>query len=329
MTVIDSSGGIVRQEQFPVIVDQDRLACSRDGRFAAIRYLRGGDYVDTKTWTFSQIRGSVLVSDSNGAFQQVLSDIPVRVPRPLGQSTMLAVSSSHLYLGTNDSAVVELYTLNGDSKGQAAVSVSRRRPTAQEYDLGIEAHLAVVFASFAERREHKDRFTRIPPPEFLPLYGPLVVDAAGTAWVVISWRITDIRVPSHLGDADRISRRPRLWQAPAPVQDVVNGYKDESHIGAPQKAFDQPQKKSAHGQPGKRRQHDLEKLVHMQTLRCDQSIQHTEKKAQGRKDSHGPGNDFDIEHGAASFRHVGLCFVVSRHEGPACRGRHVHHAHHA
>lgn len=186
MAVIDSSGRIVRQEPFPVVVDQDRLACSRDGRFAAIRYLRGGDHVDTKTWTFSQIRGSVLVSDSSGVFQQVVSDIPVRVPRPLGQSTMLALSSSHLYLGTNDSAVVELFAPNGEPRGQAAVSVSRRRPTAREYDLGIEAHLAVVFASFAERREHKGRFTQIPPPEFLPLYGSLVVDAADTAWVVIS-----------------------------------------------------------------------------------------------------------------------------------------------
>lgn len=207
LTVIDSSGGIVRQEQFPVIVDQDRLACSRDGRFAAIRYLRGGDHVDTKTWTFSQIRGSVLVSDATGAFQQVLSDIPVRVPRPLGQSTMLALSSSYLYLGTNDSAVVDLFTLSGDPMGQATVSVSRRRPTAEEYDLGIEAHLAVVFASFAERREHKDRFTRIPPPEFIPLYGPLVVDAVGTAWVVIS----------GLGEQTTRLQALNAGQAPGPI----------------------------------------------------------------------------------------------------------------
>lgn len=186
MAVIDSSGHIVRHEKFPVVVDQDRLACSRDGRFAAIRYLRGGDHVDVKTWTFSQIRGSVLISDSIGEFHQVLPDVPVRIPRPLGQSTVLALSSSQLFLGTNDSAVVELFARNGEPRGHATVSASRRRPTAREYDLGIEAHLAVVFASFAERREHKERFTQIPPPEFLPLYGSLIVDAVDTAWIVIS-----------------------------------------------------------------------------------------------------------------------------------------------
>ena len=186
MTVLDASGKMVRQERFPMEVYQDRIACNRNGRFAAIGNVRGGDHVDVKTWTFAPVRGSVSVSDPGGRFAEVLSDIPVRVPRPLGQTTTMALSSTHLYVGTNDSAVVDRFTLSGARAGRLPVHVSRQRPTARQYDMAIDAHLAFMFPSMAERREHKSRFTRIPPPEFRPLYGEVIADATGTAWVVIS-----------------------------------------------------------------------------------------------------------------------------------------------
>lgn len=186
MAVMGTSGVIVRQEKVAFPVYQDRLSCSRDGRFAAIGNVRGGGRVDVKTWTFSQVRGSVAVSDSEGQFAEVLSDIPVRVPRPLGQTTSLALVSRHLYVGTSDSAVVGRFTLSGAPAGQFAVEVSRRRPTTRQYDMAIDAQLAFVFPSMAERREHRSRFTRIPPPEFLPLYGALIADRTDMAWVVVS-----------------------------------------------------------------------------------------------------------------------------------------------
>ena len=186
MSVIDVEGHIVRQEEFPVPAYQDRMACSRSGRFAVISNIRGGDRVDVKTWTFSQVRGSVSISDASGLFSEVLTDVPVRVPRPLGQTTTLALSSTYLYIGTNDSAVVERLTLTGAPAGRLAVAVSRQAPTARQYDMAIDAHLAFVFPSMAERREHKSRFTRIPPPEFRPLYGAVIADHAGSAWVVVS-----------------------------------------------------------------------------------------------------------------------------------------------
>jgi hypothetical protein len=53
------------------------------------------------------------------------------------------------------------------------------------------------------------------------------------SWVVISCRMTDIGIPSPVGDTARVLSGPELWQTPVPIQGVVNGYKDKSHIGTP------------------------------------------------------------------------------------------------
>ncbi|NOT10099.1 MAG: hypothetical protein HOP28_18050 [Gemmatimonadales bacterium] len=186
LTVISPNGAIVRQGAFPIPLHDDRLACSKSGTFAAITNVRGGDQVDVKTWTFSQARGAVAVAQGGGPFRPVVDDIPVRVRRPLGQTTTLAVSSDHLFVGTKDSASVDRYTLGGQHVGRLPVDVALRKTTAREYDLAVEAQLAFHESSAVERREHKPLLARIPPPEFLPLYEELFVDALDSAWVVVS-----------------------------------------------------------------------------------------------------------------------------------------------
>lgn len=186
MTVLDATGTIVSTVPFPAVVDQHRVACSRTRQVATMRHQTGGDHVDVKTWIFSQARGSVLLGTMGGPFREILGDVPIKVPRPLGQSTFLALSTDRLYLGTNDSAAVGIFSHTGVRLGSAMLTARKQHPTARQYQLGIEAHLATIFASLAERREHGERFTRIPPPEFVPFHGAILVDATDTAWAVVS-----------------------------------------------------------------------------------------------------------------------------------------------
>ncbi len=91
-----------------------------------------------------------------------------------------------MFVGTKDSASVDRYTLDGRLIERLPVDVAPRKTTAREYDLAVEAQLAFVEPIVAERREHKSRLMQIPPPEFLPLYGGVLVDALDSAWVVVS-----------------------------------------------------------------------------------------------------------------------------------------------
>lgn len=74
----------------------------------------------------------------------------------------------------------------------------------------------------------------------------------------------------------------------------MNGHKHQSHVDAPEKAFDQAQEKSADRQPFEGRQNSLQKLVHVYAFGRNQPINDAENKTKRRKNSQRPGRDFYV-----------------------------------
>lgn len=104
--------------------------------------------------------------------------------RPLGLVTHISGGGHQFYLGTGDSAYVDVY----DSVGRQTATIEAadpRRPTTQaEYEHAIDARLASMPAGNVDRV--REMMLSVPMPAMLPAYQGLFADPVGAVWVVTS-----------------------------------------------------------------------------------------------------------------------------------------------
>lgn len=196
IVVLDAAGTVAR---YFAVGRSWQATCNRAGRVALV------------TWPSS--RNPITVNDVPKASADVVSSgggvtpfepvahIPVSrdffPPRPLDPVTAIALSADRLFVGTQDSAFVDVYTLDGTRLGALPTGVPRRPAAAAHFDAAVEA--LVQTAPQAALHESLRRQIRelVQQPEFLPPYGPLFTDPQGLLWVQTSFAgdsLTALRV---------------------------------------------------------------------------------------------------------------------------------------
>jgi hypothetical protein len=105
--------------------------------------------------------------------------------RPLGRLTDIAASNDRIYVGTADSAFVDVYDLTGRRLNSLAVGVGVRKATKTNYEHAIDGMVGVM-PTREMRESGRQQMLRIPPPEYLPAYSTVHTDPSGTLWVNVS-----------------------------------------------------------------------------------------------------------------------------------------------
>lgn len=218
MTVLDKTGIPARQYSFPV--DNSArpplaLSCSRNGAFAYQPIPSFKSHVGLDTLSLratapvllsTQERRLSEVADVNGGDMVMLHG--GIGPRPLGRATTLAIGRNLLYVGTADSAAVDVYDFNG-YKLQTLLFTGRRRASSERH--WLESVEKIVSGVRGEVQKYiRERLSELRRPTTLPSYAEIMLDPTERLWVslyVPGDTATDLVVigkDEHLGSTVRL-----------------------------------------------------------------------------------------------------------------------------
>lgn len=181
MTVLDSAGAVVRQ--FEVVKMPGSLDCSPDGVFVG-----NGPTASGRASIHARDSGPLMIWDRQGDVVKTFGDVARSELRPLGRVTAVAVSDSLIFVGTGDSAWVDVLDFKGNRVGGVAIGSTSRKPTSREYDLAIK-YQASVFRTQSDREQSEAMLRQwFPdPPDVMPPYTHLFVDPDEVLWAVTSF----------------------------------------------------------------------------------------------------------------------------------------------
>ncbi|HSW31503.1 MAG TPA: hypothetical protein VLH75_18600 [Longimicrobiales bacterium] len=183
MSVLDSAGTIVREYAPPR--NPTIFRCTRGGSFAVF----GQPVEETASLgeaLSTRLTAPLRFEDASGDSVGAVGNVPVWDNSILGKITQYALAEGRLYVGTVDSASLDVYGLEGGRLGTIPLSVEPRSAT----EANVEAWLDAQAEAYHEDRE-REMYKRImrnnsAVPEQLPLYTDLAVDPEGVLWVVLS-----------------------------------------------------------------------------------------------------------------------------------------------
>jgi hypothetical protein len=181
-TVFDAHGAVVRDFHLPG--RPGVLACSRAGILAVLE-VPPDMHPPDRDGRSPHFRASLKIVDREGQTLHQVGRVAAMESRPLGKVTSIAVTRDFLYVGTKDSAFVDVYRNSGSPFGTVAVKVDRRRPLRLHYERAVDA-LVQPLADRGYREQMKQLLLDIPMPTNLPPYSALLADPDGMLWVVTS-----------------------------------------------------------------------------------------------------------------------------------------------
>jgi hypothetical protein len=181
VSVIDSTGQISRS--YPYDTEGLEYTCTRQGTiawfgtvFATSMMSERGEAFHTPAW----------LGTTTGDTLRSFGPFKVWEHRPLGRTAKIAVAGDRVYVGTADSAFVDVYSTSGEKLATMAVGENKpRRPTERNYERAIE-ELLLMFHDREMRDANRTFAAKIPPPEQMPSYSGIFTDPAGTLWVNLS-----------------------------------------------------------------------------------------------------------------------------------------------
>jgi hypothetical protein len=176
MTVMDGAGTVARE--YP-LARAFQVACIRGGLFVLVRWPEHD--VITVNGVVKRAAPLMLV-DPAGTVIRAIATIPlyeaaVFPPLPLHPATSVAASRALVYVGTQDSAVVDAYTPDG--------RLAAALPQAD-----------------VRRRARQQIIEQTSMPDLLPPYADVFSDIEGLLWVQVSFpggSVTTLRAVSPLG----------------------------------------------------------------------------------------------------------------------------------
>lgn len=182
ITVIDAEGSVVTT--YPLPSDHSAappwlVDCSRDGRVAFLSAPANLGNI------FKKYRAPLFLADTRGRVTGGLGEVVAGEVRPLGGVTSIALTSDRTYVGTKDSAYVDVYSLDGRLLEAIAVGSPMRPPTPEHYEMAIDIQV-MGLGSVSDREELKEMMLGWPMPEFMPPYATLMTDPDGLLWIQIS-----------------------------------------------------------------------------------------------------------------------------------------------
>ena len=186
LTVLDAAGEVARTT--PIAGSPAVAACSGTGTLAAFAGERTTSRSGPEVWT-QRYAGPLWLLDAEGDTVRPLGEVPMGELRPLGRVTRLAMSNDRLYVGTADSAFVDVYSLDGQRQPALAVGIADRAPTRRDFERAVDA-MVRPYPDRGAREETRNMLLDIPIPERIPPYDGLFADPAGTLWVA-TWAAAD------------------------------------------------------------------------------------------------------------------------------------------
>jgi hypothetical protein len=181
MSVIDTAGRIVR-EYMPQ-PSAAVMSCTRSGRFAI--FSQPEDASARLSDVTARSSATLWIGDAYGDSLTVVGVLPLAENRTLGKITQFAITDQHLFVGTADSAFLDVYNLEGRHVSVLPILTSPRPATEQHYHRALDVALA-MFNDADYRDQLRTRMQRLPMPEFLPLYTGLIADTENVLWLTLS-----------------------------------------------------------------------------------------------------------------------------------------------
>lgn len=194
MSVVSSSGTVARRFRFAPGADPRgvtfSLSCARDGAIAVHGHpatLRPA----TRDEHVLRGMGALVIVDGDGKVIQRFPETasgewialrPGTAPRPLGKATTIALTNARLYVGTADSAAVEVYARDGRRLPVLRFPSDARASTRESYEGAVEATVAMAAAPV--RRAWRERLLAMAPPKQEPPYTAIRADSEGVLWVI-------------------------------------------------------------------------------------------------------------------------------------------------
>lgn len=180
MTVLSATGTFVRSYLLRG-APSALISCSLSGTIAVVQLPRS--LRANPAGVEPRYIGALWLMDTRGDTSKTLGDIPLGETRPLGRLTRLAITADRLFVGTAESAFVDVLDLNGRHLATVEVGGEPRRPTTRNRERAIDRMLGDWTSGREEARRYLQQF---PVPEGLPPYTELLADPAGGLWVVRS-----------------------------------------------------------------------------------------------------------------------------------------------
>ncbi|MGH8570039.1 MAG: hypothetical protein ACREXU_19035, partial [Gammaproteobacteria bacterium] len=181
ISVIDPFGAVVRQYRAPGM--PSLMSCSGQGMFAVVmlpsRLTRPDPTGRSPPYT-----GALWLVNARGDTVRSLGEIAIGENRPLGRLARIAMANDRLYVGTAESAFVDVYRLDGRRLGSLGISVEARSASRGNYERAIDRML--VGWSPNDRDRVRNYLLSIPMPARLPPYSDLFANPEGELWAVIS-----------------------------------------------------------------------------------------------------------------------------------------------
>ena len=198
MSAIDLSGRVGRQFRLPLNpsdLTPYAFSCSSQGWLVMVGEPLLVD-LPQRDKESARIPAPVVVTDLGGRVLRTLANVNTReftmsarasapLPRPLGLETHVAAGKQRVFVGTGDSAIVQVFNVMGGRSGSIRLSGSPRPATQKHFEMAVDE--IISFEDDAEARSILRRlFIALPMPAYLPPHGELIVDSEDLLWVVRS-----------------------------------------------------------------------------------------------------------------------------------------------
>ena len=181
MTVVAPNGEV--QRQFSFFKRPAFISCFPADRFALLMPPDQMFMFDPQG-NAPPMHSHLVIATADGDSVLDLGLVQIGETRPLGVLTHISGGGHHFYLGTGDSAYVDVYDSVGRQTATIEVADPRRPTTQAEYEHAIDARLASMPAGNVDRV--REMMLSVPMPAMLPAYQGLFADPVGAVWVVTS-----------------------------------------------------------------------------------------------------------------------------------------------
>lgn len=187
-TFLDRQGRLVRQVRTPL--DDRRtpplfLTCAPGGPLAVLR-LPADAGMESPRSTASYARTPLDLLDDSGRIVREVGEVASGQWQVLGHLTKLAAAPGLLYVGTAESAAVDVYDGTGRRLGVVGVGTTQREVSTAHWERAVDERLWLL-ALPADRAAIRNWMLALPRPKYLPPYSTITADSAGILWAGLSF----------------------------------------------------------------------------------------------------------------------------------------------
>lgn len=176
-TVLDSAGQVARHFTTPRLT---MLTC-RDGIIAGFTAPTNMRMPDPKG-PRQRVRAQIQFFDTKGETRAVVDSVPLGELGPLSRVSSLALTDGRLWLGTADSAYLDIFSIRGKRTGGVTLDIPRIKATKSHWTADIEQQLSGTKDKQLQE-SNRTLMEKFAVPDYLPAYKQIGADPRGGVWI--------------------------------------------------------------------------------------------------------------------------------------------------